>query len=283
MSDTSDLSALLTQRPIVLVVEDLLTKQYLAKVWGADEQLFNLRAVGGRDGVSGFVKDLRGQGMDHVFGLQDRDFGRSNFDRWRRADNPPDIFRPRFHEIENLLLDWPALAGCELNRHRNNRHTEHELEGLARAEAAKQPWWLACRRCLAQSQAQLSARFPTVPKLEVVSDYQDAFAHITTSVWFQSLPAAVREIVEQTSLEGDLRAAQAECANQLSTGEWKERFSGKEIFKVLLSRIYGVPRRVSRQADVDLAKSVARWQCDNNAVPEDIMELKNVLKQRVGL
>lgn len=51
MSDTSDLSALLTQRPIVLVVEDLLTKQYLAKVLGADDQLLSLRAVGGRDGI----------------------------------------------------------------------------------------------------------------------------------------------------------------------------------------------------------------------------------------
>ena len=255
----------------------------MAKAWGADEQLFNLPAVGGRDGVSGFVKDLRDQGMEHVFGLQDRDFGRSNFDRWRHANNPPVIFRPRFHEIENLLLDWPALAGCELNQLRRNPRTKDELEQIALAEAAKQPWWLACRRCSAERLAKLSAGFPTVPQLGDVSGYQEAYDHIATSTWFQGLPAVTGEIIDQTRLDDDLRAAQADYAAQLSAYEWKERFSGKEVFKVLLSRIYGVPRRVSRQADIDLAKSVARWQCDNNAVPAEINELKNVLKQRVGL
>jgi hypothetical protein len=63
-----------------------------------------------------------------------------------------------------------------------------------------------------------------------------------------------------------------------------QTYSGKEIFRVLLSRIHDVPGQPpTSEPELDLAKSVAQWQVDNRDVPEEISLLKSALKQRVGI
>jgi hypothetical protein len=138
MAATSDLQPFLSQKPIVLIVEDRLTKFYLLDAWGPDEQYFNILVAGGKATVQGMVEELRRHGHSNVFGLVDRDFGTSNAARWSGQNGPPEILRPDFHEIENVLLDSQALEGCDLNSQRDNR-TAVEMEQVAQAEAAKQP------------------------------------------------------------------------------------------------------------------------------------------------
>ncbi len=131
MPKTSDLASILSQKPIVLIVEDRITKEYLYSVWGADQQYFNILTSGGHEVVKGVVADFRKHGHDTVFGLVDRDFGKDNVARWSATDSPPHVFQPRFHELENILLDCDALAGCALNLRRTNPSTAAEIRGWA--------------------------------------------------------------------------------------------------------------------------------------------------------
>jgi hypothetical protein len=280
---TSDLASILSQKPIVLIVEDRITKEYLYTVWGADQQYFNILTSGGHEVVKGVVTDFRKHGHDTVFGLVDRDFGTDNVARWSATDSPPDVFQPRFHELENILLDWDALAGCGLNLRRKNPSSAVDIGGWARAEATKQTWWLACRKCLSELQQSHSEDFPSVPSMGALIDFQSARTCITGSIWFNDLHARTGRILNTTELDRMLMEAHREYLNDLNTGGWTLTFSGKEIYKYILSRINGVPRTPTAEPDVDLAKSVGEWQLANSAVPKEIDDLKSVLKSRVGL
>jgi hypothetical protein len=266
MLTPSHQSPAVVERKVVLLVEDRVTKSYLSEAWGPDEQLFNIRPVGGVSTVKGMVKELRGDGHVNVFGFVDRDFGDTNRVNWN-----------------NVMLDWPALAGCELNQNRTYPRSAKEIEETALTEARKQPWWLACRSCMASWQRRLCDGFPSVPRLAEMTDFQPAFDHLADSHWLTSLQARTGETCDRVALEAELRTAHAAYDQDLANNSWKASFSGKEVFRVLLSRIHDVAPSVSREADVDLAKSVARWQYDNAAVPAEIEELKTALMGRVGL
>ena len=82
MITSTHLQRLLTERPLVLWVEDTITKAYLERIWQPDDSLFQILVAGGNDSVGAVVHDLRDQGYDHVFGLADRDFGEGNMDSW---------------------------------------------------------------------------------------------------------------------------------------------------------------------------------------------------------
>lgn len=282
MVTSSGQQPVLVERKIVLLVEDRVTRGYLAEAWGPDQQFFNIRAVGGSSTVKGMVEELRSDRQANVFGFVDRDFGKTNGAIWN-ASNGPVVFRPTFHEIENVLLDWPALAGCEINQSRRHPHLPGDLEQTAVAEARKQPWWLACRNCLSAWQRDLGEPFPKAPKLAEMTGFQPAFDHLAESPWLQSLQQRTDAALDRIALAEKLTAAHAAYNRDLANGDWKTTFSGKEVFRVLASRIYGVPPSVSREPDVDLAKSVGRWQYANSAVPAEIDQLKAALMRRVGL
>lgn len=282
MLAASDLQPFLSQKPIVLIVEDRMTKEYLIQAWGPDEQFFNILATGGSNTVKGVVVDLRRHGSKAVFGLVDRDFGEANVVDWSRPNDPPIIFRPSFHELENVLLDWPALAGCDLNQRRTSPRTAQEIQQTATDEAKKQPWWLACRKCLGSHQQLMGKDFPNKPKLSDMHGFQPAFDHIANSAWQSDLAARTAQILNKTDLKTALRDAHRQYDQDLTDDRWVQTYSGKEIFNVLLSRIHDVPKTPTSEPDVDLAKSVAKWQFEHSAVPEEIDALRQVLKQRVG-
>lgn len=283
MPKVSDLASVLSQKPIVLIVGDRITKEYLYAAWGPDQQYFNILTSGGHQVVKGAVEDLRKHGNTTAFGLIDRDFGKDNVARWSASDSPPYMFRPTHHELENFLLDWPALAGCDLNQRRNNPRTADEIRVWAEIEAAKQPWWLACRSCLAELQRLHGAGFPAAPKIPVITDFQNALDHIINSNWFSGLQAQTGKILDTSQLEARIRAAESQYRAEITSGDWMRTFSGKEIFNHLLSRIHAVPNSPSAEPDVDLAKSVGAWQCANSAIPREIDILRLVLKTRVGI
>ena len=120
---------------INLWVEDNLTRDYLSTLWNGTDVKFLIG--GGRDGVSAMAKVADDAGYVNVFGLVDRDHGRSNHAKWAV---PGCTFR-RFilpsHEIENYLLDTPALEGSRFN---TNKLTCDQIDAILSAEAAKRCW-----------------------------------------------------------------------------------------------------------------------------------------------
>jgi len=125
--------------------------------------------------------------------------------------------------------------------------------------------------------------FPTAPGVDVISSYQEAFDHVEQSVWCGDLQNRTTQILDQTTLQQELTQAHTVYDQNLQSGQWLSTFSGKEIFRHLLSRIYDVDRSVSREADVDLAISVGDWQRENGHIPKELNDLKQAIKTRVGI
>jgi len=279
MPTNSHLSALFASRPIILVVEDRVAEEYLYAAWGVDRQYFAIVAAGGHQTVTGVVTEARKHGYANVFGTRDRDFGNDNLAQWPAPQDH--MYTCPRHEMENYLLDWPALAGCALNS--MHSHSLAQIQTKANEEAQKQPWWLACRKRLRWMQSHHGDGFPKAPKIPHITGYQEAFEYITQCVWFGDLQNRTTAILDQADLQQELHAGHTQYTNDLNNGDWVQTFSGKEVFRQLRSHIYGVPKTVSPEPDVDLAKSVGQWQYDNNAVPQDIVDLKNALKTCVGV
>lgn len=283
MPKASDLASVLSQKPIVLIVEDRITKEYLYAIWGADQQHFNILTSGGHQVVTGTVQDLRKHGSKTVFGLIDKDFAQNNVARWSDPNSPPDIFRPSFHELENFLLDWEALAGCDLNQRRSRPSSAAEIENWAKSEAEKQPWWLACRKCLSALQQRHGHGFPSAPTVATMTNLQSAHDYIANSLWFSSLQATTNEILNNKHIEKQLNDAEGEYRLDLTSGKWIQTFSGKEIFNHILSRIHSIRPTPTAEPNVDLAKSVGKWQLAKQAIPPELDKLRHVMKNRVGI
>jgi hypothetical protein len=282
MPEVSDLAPFLTQKPIVLIVEDRETKEYLYATWGAEQQYFNIVVSGGNQVVKGVVEDLRRHGHKNVFGLVNRDFGKSNVPRWQDPSGPPELLRWSYHEIENLLLDWNALAGCRLNRRQKAPSSSDEIELLATAEAQKQPWWLACRKCLSEIQKLHGMNFPSIPSVDTLSDLSSACNHIANSQWFKDLPARTKQIGSKKHLQSALQDAYNEYCNELTRGDWIKTFSGKEIYKSICHLLHD-GRTKKAEFHVDIARSVGEWQLANSTVPPEVDLLRTTLKIHVGI
>lgn len=281
MPKTSDLQPFLGQRPAVLIVEDRISKEYLINAWGADEQYFNILTVGSCHTVDGVVADLRKHGGTTVFGLADRDFGKSNVSKWLDANTH--VLRPSFHELENVLLDWSALAGCEINQLRRNPRKAQFIEQQAQRKASEQPWWLACRQLLHEHQEIMCKDYPKTPPISRISILQQAFDHVAKSPWRTHLSTRASDILNDGNLEQALKSAHAGYMASLQDGSWVKSFSGKEIFRDLLSRIHDTTNTASSEADVDLAKSVGKWHYENGKVPDEIDRIRISIKTRVGI
>ena len=76
----SELSSLYKNRPVVLWVEDPLTRTWLHHLW--QDADIGLLVAGGNDAVFAAVRDARAEGHVNVFGFRDRDFIPSNQARW---------------------------------------------------------------------------------------------------------------------------------------------------------------------------------------------------------
>jgi hypothetical protein len=111
MNVASHLAAIYTA-PLVLWVEDPLTRDYLDAIWTDPDIRFLI--AGGNESIPTVVEGARSDGHAHVFGFIDRDFRTSNRARWANPASRVSVFIPEAHEVENYLLDVDALAGCAL-------------------------------------------------------------------------------------------------------------------------------------------------------------------------
>jgi hypothetical protein len=274
MTAVAHLNALYSVAPIVLWVEDAVTRDYLTKVWGDPSEIAFLIA-GGNEAVSPAV-ETAGRDIPHVFGLIDRDFGTSNVGTW---NNPQvRVFRLPRHEVENYCLDSVAIQGCGLNnRGRDQGPVDSELLRLA----SMQPSWLACRRVLSRMQVGVSGDFPADPKIANILTVVEAEQHIVTCSWYtQLMPRSSRWTAAGVVL-AELQAAETDYRTAVGNGTWRDEFSGKEIFRQAHSFVYQ-PRNPGSH-DSDFAKSIGDWQFSNNQVPADLVTLRSALRVRVGL
>ncbi|OQY60141.1 MAG: hypothetical protein B6245_02950 [Desulfobacteraceae bacterium 4572_88] len=73
--------------------------------------MFQILIAGSAENLISVVNDLQKNGYGHVFGFTDRDFRKTNRTSWNNPDML--IYKPDHFEIENYLLEWEALAGCD--------------------------------------------------------------------------------------------------------------------------------------------------------------------------
>jgi Protein of unknown function (DUF4435) len=142
---TRDVSrASLYRGSINLWLEDELTRAYLSAVWDSPDVAFFIG--GGNEGVRAIVKDAEEAGFANVFALIDRDFRQTNQSEWSAQGKTSRTFVLRVHEIENHLLDAPAIASIRLN---NSGKKPLEVEAMMWTAASRLCWWAACRDVVA--------------------------------------------------------------------------------------------------------------------------------------
>lgn len=276
---TTHLRQLLTERPIVLWVEDAVTRVYVESVWQDDDSLFQILVAGGSASVSAVVHDLRGQGYGHVFGFADRDFGVGNVNSWDNPASTIETFRPSRYELENFLLDWPALEGCRENR-RFSR-TAGQIQERATEQAERMVWWMACRRVLSDYWRRLVGTFPQDPKVPHITNQAEAETYLLTHQrWWPALSAVILHIQDREQVVRDLVQAHEVHGEQIKDGTWIDEFSGKEVFRSLRGYLFNEVYGSDELMDMDLAKSVGQWQFTHERVPREIRHLKAALKAR---
>jgi hypothetical protein len=267
---------------INLWVEDEITRAYLSQLWNDPNVRFLIG--GGREGVSAILVDAAAAGYNNVFGVVDRDFGRSNYANWQTPGGTFRRFVLRRHEIENYLLDTPALHGCRFNNH---GLTETDIDEILDAEVARRCWWSACRSVIALIRERFHGNFMAHPTTPPVDSELEAIKHIVDSDWFGKLPRRTDKTTE-ARVRKLLRRMHGRAQQMRHDGRWREEFSGKEFFRVIGNRIFnraaaGPNYRPSpAEFDIDLAKSIALWQTANNSVPRDLEMLLRALRARIA-
>jgi len=72
----------------------------------------------------------------------------------------------------------------------------------------------------------------------------------------------------------------------LKNDNWKRTFSGKEILRDVRGFVYDPPAShvvSSATHDIDLARSIARWQVSNNRVPAELTTLLGHIRTKAGI
>jgi hypothetical protein len=266
---------------INLWVEDVLTREYLKGIWEDDPDFFFLIA-GGNENIAAILKDAEERGYTNVFGYVDRDFGPSNRANWTDTTKRARRFVSNSHEIENFLLDKDALAGCALN---TESRSAPDIDNRLKARASELVWWMACRSVIVELRKDFREDFLEHPKCPDVYDLDSAERYITSQGWFAGLKIRAYNVSAPGEISKRVTAAKGIMANTIDDGSWRIHFSGKELFRHVRGLIYKkLPRSdVSKtELDLDVAKSVARWQVDNCSVPKELVVLRQVMRQRVG-
>lgn len=273
--EPSHLAALYNAAPIILWVEDVVTSVYLQAVWQHDRR-FQLYVGGGHEVLAGIVEDARRSGRSNVYGLRDRDFGPTNRPRWRQPDVT--TFALETFEIECFLLDPRALAVCSIN---TSGHDEPWIREHLAEQTRASLWWMACRKVLAELREARQARFPAHPKRGEIGTQEHAERILLDNDWVKHTVPGLPQHVHAQRLQDALVEAHARYAALLSQGAWAREVSGKELLLELVSRIFTKHRPPGSAGVQDLAKAVAQAQLAANRVPPELLELRDVMLERL--
>ncbi|MBN1593734.1 MAG: hypothetical protein JW941_10875 [Candidatus Coatesbacteria bacterium] len=264
--------------PVFIWVEDALTEAYLNKLWGDIE--IHVAVAGCGETVQAATRDARQAGFPHVFGVRDRDFGKSNFTKWPKSDEAIEVFRLRRHETENYLLDWTALAECsEARLHRSAK----DIEMHVKEHAASLDWWLATKWTLFELSADLSKGFPSGPGLTTIKDDGGALSYILASNWYRGVCKLPKASFDSAKIEAVLAKHHRGIEKSLGNADWIGLFPGKELLRIARAFIGKTKGKGQSKvdADIDLAKAIAERQVKGGEKPEDFMLIRNRIRQGV--
>jgi hypothetical protein len=280
MNAVTDLSRIF-RSAVVLIVEDELTRQYLQRLGFVAP--IGIHVAGGKGGVRALTEAARADGLTHVYGIVDQDYGPSNFERWRTMGSDK-LFVLPVHEAENLLLDDAALESVPSN---NLRRTQEAIRECLSREAGQLTWTVALRHVLASLRRSLMDGFP---EHKTVRTLEDALQFIVQSIWFRDLSSSIPWMGSKAAINAKLADEQTKATSALASGAWRETFSGKELFRIARGYILQPPNSrpgmkppTASQLDVTLAQEVAEWQVSNSAKPECMTVLREVIRQRHGV
>jgi hypothetical protein len=269
------LSALYKNRLVYVWVEDEETRTYLQTVWQDPE--FGFFVAGGSENIAAAVHAARNDNLPHVFGFRDRDFGVSNRANW--GDPSVRLFTSEAFEVENLLLDARAMAGCDLNTTgKNADDLENEMKGIA----SQLDWWMACRRAIVGLRDAVTTEFIGHPSRTGVRSLADATNAITSSAWWTKTLPGISTAATLAQVQADLARRRTEYVAMIASGQWRMGFSGKEIFREMRSRVWTKKPSPDPEGRLDFVKAVAAKQRDYQTVPAEITELRRELRARVG-
>lgn len=270
---------------VVVWVEDSLTEAYLSKLW--QDPGVRLFVAGSAPTVEAAASDARKAGLKFVFGVRDRDFGKTNFSSWSDPVKELTVFRLPRHELENYLLDWQAISRCTENR-RGKKAREIEAEVKRHAEALD--WWFATKVTLFELSTTLARGFPEDPGQARINSFNDAVAYVLKrNQWHQWVCKLPQTLLAQSRIESLLTKHQKLVHVALSNGKWADVFPGKELLGKAKAFIKTRPRGTKKGEDmIDLAKAVADEQIpkppkNEDRRPADLMLLHQELLRRVVL
>jgi hypothetical protein len=268
------LSALYAAQPLVVWVEDEETRRVLTTTWAGESVA--IYVGGGNETIRAVVEDAWREGLRHVFGVVDRDFGHSNSDHWQNPGGDLKVYVLESSEIENLALDPDALAVCAYNTGRRSKEqiAERIIEAVTRMV-----WWMACCAVLDRVRRQRNADFPTYPRQgAAVVDLASALRYIQSSLWFSQHAGQLPSLATRHWLEAELDRQQHHFSTALSDGTWKTEFSGKQIFDRVVEFVHTMG--IGRDKKLELLQGVAQAQIDLGTVPQELHRLKASLFSR---
>jgi hypothetical protein len=188
-----------------------------------------------KDGVKYLVNSVPKEFKDLVFGFVDCDFDDHNETLW--ADPSTKIFRPACHELENFLLDFEVLS--ELSRVVDAATIQQRAEKIAR----DLQWWMAGKKALRQIRQTVNVNFPEDPKpnTPAANNLASIVAHIVQS-GFPGPQVTAYSQWDQARISALVQQNYDDFSNDLASGQWKNTYSGKEIFRLLKSQVQGLPK-----------------------------------------
>jgi hypothetical protein len=250
----------------------------LYAIWQADPAV-RILVGGGVEGVSAAVREAESSGIPNVFAYIDRDYRSSNRARWSSPESHFRRFVSSAHEIENLLLDSDAMAGCSLNTH---ARTAEDIGRRLRERAEQLAWWAACRGIIADIREHVFGEFISHPTCEDVPNEDAAYEYVGNHGWWPGIRGYLSG-VSDSSLRQSLIDCHANVLQSLSGDVWLREFPGKELLRHVRGWVYDPPNRREPTSilDSDFAKAIGQWQVENNAIPAELDELLAALRQRV--
>lgn len=271
---STDIDALYKNAKAVLWVEDPETRAWLNAVWQGLAPTILVLVAGGRSNVIAVCEQAKNAGYRHIFGLVDQDFGTSNRHRWESLDSKERVYRLDVHEIENLLLDSAALAGCVLN---TGKRKASDIDSRLVETARSRLCWVACTRFLADTRRDAIDGFPSDPN--TIASLADAEAYVNSSDWFSKTADCCPALATTAAVSTALQAAHDAATAALADGSWKTTFPGKQLFAEIRGYVHQNAKGVG--ARIDLVKAVGAWQRTNGRPPPQASELHTAILKRV--
>jgi hypothetical protein len=252
---------------ITVWVEDEITREFLTILWALPK--VSVWVGHSKDGVKHLVDSVPQAYKHLVLGFVDCDFDLCNEMVW--DDPSTKIFRPPCHELENFLLDFDILATL------SQEVDAATIQQRAEASARELHWWMSGKKTLRQIRQTLNTGFPDEPR--PFSDAAKTLPGIVSHILQNAFPTAQVAALSQwnqNSISALVQQSYNEFGNDLASGQWKNSFSGKEVFRALRNQIKGLPK-----SDTDLAIQIARKMKETNQCPATISRLREILRAKI--